>query len=148
MKWKFSATLFAVWISKNISCTYTLFLLHMKTMNDVFACAVGSPSLISFYCVCFVSSYFLLFVLSFSVSSIACWGIAVSLGILKINQRIVLRFPRGVSRGELLQLHLVIYVSGLVEPTEPGRFSLGNILVTSLLPLPLRITCCRVSPWN
>ena len=64
--------------------------------------AIGSPSLISFYCVCFVSFYlFLLFVVSF-----------VSF--------FVPRFLRGVSKGELLQFYLVINVTGLVEPPEPG----------------------------
>ena len=29
-------------------------------------------------------------------------------------------FLNGVSMGELLQLHLAINVTGLVEPTEPG----------------------------
>ena len=29
-------------------------------------------------------------------------------------------FLSGVSRGELLQLHLVITVTSLAEPTEPG----------------------------
>ena len=32
----------------------------------------------------------------------------------------IARFLRGVSSGELLQPYLVINVTGLVEPTEPG----------------------------
>ena len=39
---------------------------------------------------------------------------------LKYSRGVVPRFLSGVSRGELLQLHLVINVTGLVEPTEPG----------------------------
>ena len=63
--------------------------------------------------------------------------------ILKIKRGVALRFLIGNSRGELLHPYFVINVTGFVEPTEPG---LGKILVTSCLHLPLRITCCRVSP--
>ena len=31
---------------------------------------------------------------------------------------------------------------------ELAQFSLGKIWVTSYIDLPLRITCCRVSPWK
>ena len=37
-----------------------------------------------------------------------------------LNSEVVPRFLNGVSRGELLQVHLVINVTDLVEPTEPG----------------------------
>ena len=47
-------------------------------------------------------------------------------------------FLSGVSRGELLQPYLVINVSGLVEPTEPGsvweKFEL-HLTSTCLLEL-------------
>ena len=39
---------------------------------------------------------------------------------LKYSSGVVSRFLSGASRGELLQLHLLINVTGLVEPTEPG----------------------------
>ena len=39
--------------------------------------------------------------------------------ILEENSGVPSRFLSGVSRGELLKLHLAINVSGLVEPTEP-----------------------------
>ena len=45
---------------------------------------------------------------------------------------------KGVLRSGLLQ-PLVINTTG---------FSLGKIWVTSYLHLPLRITFCRISPWN
>ena len=62
---------------KNVSCT--LFLLHMLVYPHryvyslfiaywgrfVVCIAIGSPSLISFYCACFVSFYFFYFFLSF-----------------------------------------------------------------------------------
>ena len=71
---------------KHISRTF--FLLHIRTMNDECYHSVvhiGSPALVSFYCVCFVSFYFLLGSYFF-VSSITCWGMEVSLAILKIKQ--------------------------------------------------------------
>ena len=46
---------------------------------------IGSPAFISFYCVCFVSCYFLLF-LNFFVDFTTCLGIEVSLSILIIKQ--------------------------------------------------------------
>ena len=70
---------------KNISCA--LFLLHMKTMNGVVSWYILLLALHHFfYCACFVSFYFLYFFLSFFVSSFICWGIEVSLAILKIKQ--------------------------------------------------------------
>ena len=47
---------------------------------------IGSPALISFYSVCFVSFYFFLFFKKFFVDSTTCWGIEVSLSMLKIKQ--------------------------------------------------------------
>ena len=48
------------------------------------------------------------------------------------------RFPSGISRGELLQPYLVINVTGLAEPTEPGsvweKFEL-HLTSTCLLEL-------------
>ena len=61
----------------------TFFLLHIRTMNDKcyhFVVHIGSPALVSFYCVCFVSFYFPFGFLFF------CWGMEVSLAILKIKQ--------------------------------------------------------------
>ena len=46
---------------------------------------IGSPTFISFYCVCFVSFYFFLFSYFF-VDFTTCLGIEVSLSILKIKQ--------------------------------------------------------------
>ena len=60
------------------------------------------------------------FFLSFFVSSITCQGIEVSLAIFKMQSGFVSRFLSGVSGGKLLQFHLVINVTGFVEPTEPG----------------------------
>ena len=40
------------------------------------------------------------------------------MALLKESSRVACRFLSGVSRGELLKLHLAINVSGLVEPTE------------------------------
>ena len=61
---------------------------------------IGSPSIISCYCVCFASFYgFFLFFLSFFVSCITCWGIEVSLVILKIKQWSCFYAPRWSSKG-------------------------------------------------
>ena len=71
---------------KNISCT--LFSLHMKTMNGVVSSYILLLALHHLFhfiaCVSFLSIFF--FFLSFFVSSITCWGIEVSLAILKIKQ--------------------------------------------------------------
>ena len=45
---------------------------------------IGSPALISFHCVCFVSFYFFLF-FYFFVDFTTCLGIEVSLSILQIK---------------------------------------------------------------
>ena len=50
-----------------------------------FVVRVGSPALISFYCVCFVSFYFFLFFLFF-LWILLLFGVEVSLSILKIKQ--------------------------------------------------------------
>ena len=63
----------------------------------------------------FRSFLFLSCFLSFFVSSITYGGNEVSLAILKTKQWSCSSFPSGVSRGELLQLYLVINVTGLVE---------------------------------
>ena len=71
---------------KNTSCT--LFLLHMKTMNGVVSWYILLLALHHLFhfiaCVSFLSIFF--FFLSFFVSSITCWGIEVSLAILKRKQ--------------------------------------------------------------
>ena len=145
MKSNFSGSLFAVWISK-IFHVLSFYCIWKWWCHFMIPVAIGSQSLISFYCVCFVSIYFFFFFLVFFVSSITCWGIELSLEMLKIRWWNCSYVPSGVLRGELLQLYLVINVTGLVEPTEPGL--VWKILVTSYLQLPVRITCCRVSRWK
>ena len=75
MKSKFSAALFANWFQKYL--IYSLFTAYEngEWCRSVVHIATGSPSVISFYCVCFVSFYFFIF---FFVSSITCWGIEVT----------------------------------------------------------------------
>ena len=71
---------------KNISCS--LFLLHMKTMNVIgswYILLLALHHLFHFIaCASFLSIFS--FFLVFFVSSITCWGIEVSLAILKIKQ--------------------------------------------------------------
>ena len=71
---------------KNIS--FSLILLHMKTMNGVVSWYILLLALHHLFhfiaCVSFLSIFF--FFLSFFVSSITCWGIEVSLAILKRKQ--------------------------------------------------------------
>ena len=70
---------------KNISCT--LFSLHMKTMNGVVSSYILLLAFIGDVILLRVFRFFLLFFfLSFFVSSITCWGIEVSLVMLKIKQ--------------------------------------------------------------
>ena len=79
----------------NTSCT--LFLLHMKIVSF---CGTYWLSISYFLllCVCFVSSYFLNFFLSFFVSSINCWGIKVCLVILAwLNQPNQVQFEKNFS---------------------------------------------------
>ena len=87
---------------KNISPT--LFLVHMKTMNGVVSSYILLLALHHLFhfiaCVSFFSIFF--FFLSFFVSFITCWGIEVSLAILKESSGVASRFLSGVSRGELL----------------------------------------------
>ena len=72
---------------KYISCT--LFLLNIKTMNGVdslYILLLALHHLFHFIvCVLFLSIFFFFF-LSFFVGSITCWGIEVSLAILKRKQ--------------------------------------------------------------
>ena len=67
---------------------------------------IGSPMLISFYCVCFVSFNFFLFFYFLWILLGTCLGIEVSLSILQIKH-INPRFLSGVSRGEMIQPYLV-----------------------------------------
>ena len=70
-------------VSGNI--LWTLCLLH-NANDESFHCVVriGSPALISFYCVCFVSFYFFLF-FYFFVDFTSCLGIEISLSIFQIK---------------------------------------------------------------
>ena len=68
-----------------------------------------------YWLVCFVSFYFFFFLLLTEVLR-EVWRY------LKYSSGVAPRFASGVSGGELLQLHLVINVTGLVEPAEPGSF--------------------------
>ena len=147
LKSKFSATLFAAWISNisHVLSSYCIWKWWMVSFCGTYYYWLS----ISYFFLLRVFRYFLFFLFfpSCFVSSLTGWGIEVRLEILKIKQwSYSYRFLSGVSRGELLQLHLVINVTCLVEPTEPG--SVWKILVTSYLQLPVRITCCRVSPWK
>ena len=55
---------------------------------------IGSPALISFYCVCFVSFYFFLFFFNFFVDFTTCLGIEVSLSILQIKHWSCSQIPK------------------------------------------------------
>ena len=61
--------------------------IHHNANDESCHCLVriGSPALISFHCVCFVSFYFFLF-FYFFVDFTTCLGIEVSLPILKIKK--------------------------------------------------------------
>ena len=74
MKSKFSATLFANWFQK-----YLLYSLFIAYENDglchfVVHIAIDSPSVISFYCVCFVSFYFFIFFFREFYYLLRYWG--------------------------------------------------------------------------
>ena len=60
---------------KNILRMYSLFIAFESDewCRFVVHIAIGFPSIISFYCVCFFSFYSFCFFLSFFVSSITCW---------------------------------------------------------------------------
>ena len=98
---------------KNILCP--LFLFNMKIMNGVISwCMLALYHIFhSAACVSFFSIFFLL---SFSITS---WSIEVSLVILKLKQWSCLRFLSDITKGDLVQLYLVIDVTCLIEPTEP-----------------------------
>ena len=99
---------------------YSLFIVYGNGEWYPFVVHIGSPSLISFYLVYFVFSYYFSFFAYFFVSFITCWGIEESWRYLKWSSGVVPRIFSGVSRGDLLQLYLIINVTGLVEPTEQG----------------------------
>ena len=74
MKSKISATLFANWFQR-----YLLYSLFIAYENDglchfVVHIAIDSPSVISFYCVCFVSFYFFIFFFREFYYLLRYWG--------------------------------------------------------------------------
>ena len=112
MKSKFSATLFAVWISK-ISHVLSFYCIWKWWMVSLCDGTYNYWLSITYFILLCVFHFFLFFYffLSFFISSFTCWGIEVSLEILKIKQS---------SWCELLELYLVTNVTGFVEPTKPG----------------------------
>ena len=98
---------------------YLMYSLFIAYENDqwcgfVVRTPIGSPSLVSFYCVYFVSIFVFLPVLLLAEVLREVWRY------LKWSSGVAPKFLSEVSRGELLQLHLVINVTGVMEPTEPG----------------------------
>ena len=98
----------------NIS--WTLSLLHMRTMNGVISRYVlalqrsfSFIACVSFLSISFFSSYYLF------VNSTTCWGTDVNLSILRKRSEVIPMFLSEISRGELLQPYLVINVTGLVQ---------------------------------
>ena len=79
-----------------------------------FVVRIGSPALILFYSVCFVSFSFFLF-FSFFVSSVTCQSIEVSLTIIETKQWSCSQVPKRSSRDKLLQPYLVVNVIGLAQ---------------------------------
>ena len=106
-------TSFVVWISEIFHSS-----LVIACENDercYFVACIGSPTLISIYCLCFVSFCLFLFFLIFYVDSTTCQSIKASLVILKIKQWSCSQILGGVSRGELFQSYLVINVTVFVQ---------------------------------
>ena len=71
----------------------SLFIAFENNEQCHFVVRIGSPALVSFYCVCFVSFYFFLFSYFF-VDFTTCLGIKVSLSILKIKQGSCSQIPK------------------------------------------------------
>ena len=85
--------------------------------------AIGSPSLISFYCLCFVSFNFISFFLSI-FCEFTCW----SLEILKIKQWSC-SYPKWSFKGQVAAASFINLCNWLGW-TNWNRFSLGKVLVT------------------
>ena len=82
---------------QNVSCT--LLLLHMKTMNGVVLWYTLLLALTYFVLLRVLRFILFFFFLRFFVSSGTCWGIEVSLVILKIKQWSCLQAPRCSFKG-------------------------------------------------
>ena len=86
-----------------------------------FVVHIGSPSLISFYCVCFLSFCFSYFFLSFFLGVLLLDEVIRKVWrYLECDNGFVPRFLSRVSMGDFPQLYLVINVTDLVERTDPS----------------------------
>ena len=95
---------------------------------------IGSPLLISFYCVCFVSFYFFLFFLFFFEDFTTCLGIEVSLPILKKEEWSCSWIPNWSFEGWIASALLsIINVTGLVQFGEKLSYILPPLVSLELL---------------
>ena len=103
-----------------------LFIAYENDESCHFVVHIGSPALISYYCVYFVSFYFFLFFLVFLWLLLLAGVLRYVWQYLKQSSGVVPSFLNGVSRGELLLPYLVINVTRIkkewVEVLQHARY--------------------------